>query len=98
MEKAKEVSSTIVRTGATKDEARMLYEEFFRPSTEYTIPQSFLTPKQLQDIEKSSIPKILAKCGYNRKAAKAIMNGPKQLGGGGFLPLTVVTGVGIEWW
>jgi len=72
----------------------MLYEAVFRPSIEYTIPQSFLTPKQLENIEKSSIPKILAKCGYNRKTAKAIMNGPKELGGWVFIPLTIVAGVG----
>ena len=92
--KAIKLSNAIIRTGATRDEARMLYEAVYRPSIEYAIPQSFLTTKQLRNIEKSSIPKILAKCGYNRKTATAIMNGPKELGGGGFLPLTVVAGVG----
>ena len=72
----------------------MLYESVYRPAIKYTIPQSFLTKRQLANIEKKNIPKIYSKCGYNRNTARAILQGPKELGGGGFVPLQVVAGTG----
>ena len=41
MKKARSISNAIVRTGVTRDKARMLYESVYRPAIEYTIPQSF---------------------------------------------------------
>ena len=35
-------------------------------------------------MELVSLPKILAKCGYNRATALPIRGGPKELGGAGF--------------
>ena len=48
-------------SSATRPEARIFYDSVRRLSVEYSLPQSFLTPKQLKDIEKSSIPKIYVK-------------------------------------
>ena len=88
------MSQAIYSSGATQPDARMFYDSVWRPSVEYTLPQSFLTPKQLKDIEKSSMPKIYAKCGYNRKTSRKVLYGPEQLGGAGFIPLKVITGTG----
>ena len=46
--------------------------------------QSFLTEKKVKKIESVSVPKIMAKCGYNRTTALQIRGGPKELGGAGF--------------
>ena len=43
-----------------------------------------MTDKQVQKIEPASLPKIIAKCGYNRNMALDIRGGPKELGGTGF--------------
>jgi len=64
MKKARSISNAITRTGVTRDKARMLYESVYRPAVEYTIPQSFLTKKQLENIEKKNLPKLYAKCSY----------------------------------
>ena len=77
MKKARSISNAIMRTGVTRDKTRMLYELVYRPAIEYTIPQSFLTKKQLSDIEKKNLPKLYVKCGYNRNTARAILQGPK---------------------
>ena len=38
----------------------------------------------MKKIESASLPKIIAKCGYNRNMALDIRGGPKELGGVGF--------------
>ena len=43
-----------------------------------------MTDKQVKKIESASLPKIIAKCGYNRNMALDIRGGPKELGETGF--------------
>ena len=62
----------------------MLYHGVYRPKVEYPLGQTFLTDKQVKKIESASLPKIIAKCGYNRNMARDIRGGPKELGGAGF--------------
>ena len=38
----------------------------------------------MKKIESVSLPKIMAKCGYNRSTARPIRGGPKEIGGAGF--------------
>ena len=65
-------------------EAAVLYQGVFRPKVEYPLAQSFLIDKHVKKIESVSLPKILAKCGYNRTTALPIRGGPKEIGGAGF--------------
>jgi hypothetical protein len=78
----------------TRSEIRMLYESVWKPAVEYVIPQSFLSEKQLSKIERASMPKLIAKCGFNRNTSRAVLTGPIELGGGGFTPLKVTAGTG----
>ena len=55
----------------------MLYQGVFQPKVEYPLAQSFLIEKQMKKIESVSVPKIMAKCGYNRTTALPIRGGPK---------------------
>ena len=64
--------------------AAVLYQGVFRPKVEYPLAQSFLTDKHVKKIESVSLPKILAKCGYNRATALPIRGGPKEIGGAEF--------------
>ena len=84
----------IVSSGATRSEARLFYESVYRPAIEYTLPQSFLSPKQLINIEKKTLPRLYARCGFNRNTARAVLQGPTDLGGGGFRPLQTTAGSG----
>ena len=81
---ATETSDAIFTAGVTRPEAAMLYQGVFRPKVEYPLAQSYLTDKQVKKIESVSVPKIMAKCGYNRTTALPIRGGPKKLGGAGF--------------
>ena len=43
-----------------------------------------MTDKQVKKVESISVPKIMAKCGYNRNTALPFRGEPKELGGAGF--------------
>ena len=54
----------------------------------------FYPKKQLESIEKKTIPKMKSACGYNCSTKLEIMEGPVELSGGGFTPLHVTAGAG----
>ena len=56
--------------------------------------QSFLSDSQLHQIEQKPLPRIYAKCGYNRNTAKITLQGPREAEGAGFTPLRVAAGTG----
>ena len=92
--RATELSNTISACCVSRAEAKTLYQAVYRPAIEYTIPQSFMSEKQLKLIERKTLPKIFAKCGFNRNTARPILFGPQEIGGGGFVPLYAVAGSG----
>jgi hypothetical protein len=94
MKKAVDISNAIVQCGGTRSENSMLYKAVWKPAVEYILPQSFLSEKQLKTIEKASMPKLYAKCGFNRNTSRAVLAGPIELGGGGFTPLYATAGTG----
>ena len=69
LEKAAQVTDGIIKSGASRTDATLLYETVYRPSVEYTIPQSFMTPSQLRQIERQTLPRLYARCGYNRNTS-----------------------------
>ena len=75
-----------------QQEATVLYQGVFRPKVEYPFAQLFLTDTQVKKIESVSLPKISAKCGYNRATALPIRGGPKELGGAGFYAILNIIG------
>jgi hypothetical protein len=94
LKKSTDLGNAIAQCGGTRAENKLLYRSVWKPAVEYTLPQSFLSEKQLKTIEKASMPKIYARCGYNRNTARAVLAGPIELGGGGFTPLYVTAGTG----
>ena len=79
-----DTSDAIFTAGITRKEAVMLYQGVYRPKVEHPLGQTFLTDKQVKKIESASLPKIIAKCGYNRNMTSDIRGSPKELGGAGF--------------
>jgi hypothetical protein len=87
-------ADAIVNCGGTRAESRLFVQSVWKPAVEYTLPQSFLSEKQLKSIETASMPKLYAACGYNRNTSRAVLAGPEELSGGGFTPLKVLAGSG----
>ena len=86
-ERASTLTHSLVTCGCDRHDAIMLHRSVWKPSVEYTIGQAFLNKKQLKKIQRENFPRIFAKCGYNRKTATAIMEGPSDMGGANFTPL-----------
>ena len=94
LEKATEISQAVTKCRITRPEAQMLYQSVYRPAVEYTLSQTFLTSTQYQKIQQKTMPRIFAKCGFNRNTSRKVLFGPQHLGGGGFIPLQAVAGAG----
>ena len=60
------MSELIFIVGVTQPEAQMLHQGVYYPKIVYLLRQTFLTDKHVQKIELTSLPKIIAKCGYNK--------------------------------
>ena len=84
LQTAIDTSDAIFTAGVTRKEVAMLYQGVYQPKVEDPLGQTFLTDKQIEKIESASLPKIIAKCGYNRNMARDIRGGQKELGGTGF--------------
>jgi hypothetical protein len=85
-QKANRLAMLIAMSPITRQGAQLAYHTVFIPSIKYSLPQSFYTQQELQNAQASSINTILAKCGYNRRTARAIIYAPPNFAGGGFLP------------
>jgi hypothetical protein len=94
MKKAVNFGEAIAQCGGTRSENKMLYRSVWKPAVEYTLLQSFLSGKKLKSIEQACMPKLYAKCGFNRNTSRAVLVAPIELGGGGFTPLYVTAGTG----
>jgi len=66
----------------------------FLPSIKYTLPQSFFPRQKLDQAQSASVRHILAKCGYNRNTARALVFAPTEYAGAGFLPWYLLQGEG----
>ena len=86
-EKALTIVDCMLKCNCSRTENRMMYNTVFKISVEYPLGQSFLSQTQLNSIERKTLPKIKAMCGFNRNTSKAIMEAPIELSGAGFIPL-----------
>ena len=94
---ATKTSEAIFTAGVTRAQATMPYQGVFRLKIEYPLGQMFLTDNQVKKIESVSLPKIIAKCGYNRNTALPIRGGPKELGEEGFYSFKNIIGaLGVQ--
>jgi hypothetical protein len=57
-----------------------------------TAIKHFATNNSPKPIEQACMPKMYAKCGFNRNTSRAVLAAPIELGGGGFTPLYVTAG------
>ena len=78
----------------TRSGAYLAYYTVYLPTIRYTLPQSFYPRKLLDKCQAHSMGRVIAKCGYNRHIARALMFAPTFSGGGGFVPWYVLQGEG----
>ena len=64
-EKALSIVNSMSKCNCTRNENRVMYNTVYKPSVEFTLCQSFLSKKQLNSIERKTLPKIKAMCGFN---------------------------------
>jgi hypothetical protein len=78
------LSQQLSSSPATCRQATTFYHSIYLPSI-YVLPQCYYSAKRLDDVEKKSMPSIFAKAGYNRNTSRALLYGPQDYGGGGFI-------------
>jgi hypothetical protein len=82
-------TSPISRYGAT-----LAYFSIFLSAVKYPLPQFFFDKKTLDRTESKVMGSIIARCGYNRHTAYAILYAPTSLAGGGFVHWYTLQGEG----
>jgi hypothetical protein len=87
------LSQCLASSPATTSQASSFYHTIYLPSI-YVLPQSFFSAKSLDDAEKKSMPSIFAKTGYNRNTHRALLYGPTDYAGGGFIQWKWLQGEG----
>ena len=92
--KAQKLALLISVSPVTRQGALLAYYTVYIPTIQYTLPQSFFGRKRLEHAQASSLHKIIAKCGYNRNTARALIFAPSAYAGGGFLPWHLLQGEG----
>lgn len=94
LRKADRVSLLICTSPITRQGAYLAYQTVYLPTVRYTLPQSYFSRKTLDQAQCTSIHKLIAKCGYNRHTARALIYAPTAYAGGGFVPWYLLQGEG----
>jgi hypothetical protein len=82
--KQSHLNQCLTSSPATATQALSYYHTIYLPSI-YVLPQTFFDDAALDNAKKKSMPSIFAKCGYNRNTHRALLYGPTDYCGGGFI-------------
>ena len=77
----------------TPHQARTLFDRILLPKLTYSLPATRLTPKDCDRIMTSVRSIAIARMGFNRCSAHAVMFGPEEFGGNGLLDLYTEQGI-----
>jgi hypothetical protein len=83
IEKIKLYSEAIDSSTLWKSEASLTYNTFYMKSIGYGTPVTSLSYTECDNMQKPAVNIILPKTGIHRKAARAVVFGAVQHGGGG---------------
>jgi hypothetical protein len=78
----------------TRIEAWYFYKSCFLPSVTYPLANSHFTLPELQNVQRTAMWIIVAKCGFNRHTKREVLYGPLRFGGAGFVELFDEQGIG----
>ena len=93
LEKSDGITSFLWETPLTRIEAWTYYTSCYLPSVCYPLTGSFMSQAQLDKIQRKAMSIIIPRCGFNRTTHRAIIYGPREMGGAGFRHLHVEQGV-----
>ena len=71
----------------TPKETHILFRSIYRLSVGYPLPMCYFTFSQLDQAQRKVERAFIAKMGFNRNTSKAVLRGPKFLGGAGLFHL-----------
>jgi hypothetical protein len=94
VQKANNLAFLIALSPISREGAYLAYNTVFIPTVKYTLPQSFFPKKLLEHSQAKSLSQIVAKCGYNRRTARALLFAPRRYAGAGFIPWHLLQGEG----
>ena len=80
-EQIKELSKKIFAAPINQWDAWLIYESRYRSIIRYPLPVTMFTRKQCDKIQKPFVNAILPKMGVNRNTPRAVIYGPKSMGG-----------------
>ena len=81
--KAKRTSQLIATAPLPRYGAKIAYMAKYVAALRYVLPQCFFTHSSLHKAASQSMPVIIAKCGFSRKTAYALLFAPTEMAGGG---------------
>ena len=82
--KAVKFATAIQICQLTKTQVILAIKTIYKPAIEYVLPATTFTGKQIQNIHKKVMPRMLSKSGISRNYPRALVFGPVELGGLGF--------------
>ena len=86
--------SFLWKSPLTRTEASYFYKACFLPSVTYPLSNSHFSKMSLQQIQRTAMSIIVAKCGFNRHMKREVLYGPTHLGGAEFSELYDQQGIG----
>jgi hypothetical protein len=90
-----DVFSKLVATSpCNRTDSWFFYSAIYLKSIGYVLPNCFFAERELTKVQSSALRAFLAKCGFNRNTARAIVFAPIRFGGCGFFPLFLIQGEG----
>jgi hypothetical protein len=93
-QKAIHTSLLIVTAPLPRHGVRLAYFAKYVASLRYVLPQCYFTHAELRKAQTKSTPALIAKCGFTRKTAYALLFAPKEMAGGGFLHWSTIQSEG----
>ena len=78
----------------SRAESWTFYYAYYLPSVTYPLSSTYFPRSQLDSAQRKSLCILLARCGYNRNMKRAVVYGPSEYGGAGFLRLFDHQGIG----
>jgi hypothetical protein len=92
--KTKAISRLIATSSLSRYGAKLAYGAKYLAYLRYVLPQCHFSPSKLRQIESTTIPPLIAKCGFFRKTSYSLLFAPVDYAGGGFVHWDTIQGAG----
>jgi hypothetical protein len=94
MAKANKMSLLITISPLSREGAMLAYRSKYLPSIRYVLPQCWFPASKLNQSERLSMARLVAKCGFARTTPRALIYAPRDYAGAGFVRWATIQGEG----